>query len=79
MLLALLRLGLSYGAARRIGMEEALCLLHHGTLDEELRRIDAEAARVASLSLADEDEQRRALTVLQHRAAAAVDRFYRRY
>lgn len=73
-----MRLGLSLAEARRIGMEEALCLLHHGALDEQLLVLDAEAARVASLSLADEQEQRRALTVLEHRAAALAERFYRR-
>jgi len=78
-LLSLLRLGLSLDEARRIGMEELLCLLSHGALDEQLRLLDAEAARVASLSLADEQEQRRVLTAIQHRASAAVERFYRRH
>ncbi|MCH7472194.1 hypothetical protein IIA79_04500 [bacterium] len=76
MILALCRSGLSYAEARAVGMEEMLCLLAHARIEETLRELGAESARVASQSFADPEEQRRALTSLKHRANAELDRFY---
>jgi hypothetical protein len=76
-LLALLKAGLSLAEARSLGMEELLCFLAHQRLAETLAALDAEAARVASLPLADAGEQQRLLAALHHRAEAALDRFYR--
>jgi hypothetical protein len=74
-MLALLRCGLSYSEARGIGVEEVLCLVQHQHLYEELRWLDGEAARVASLSFAEAEPQARQLLALQHRARRAVERF----
>jgi hypothetical protein len=78
-LLDLLACGLGWDEARRVGFEEAQCLLYCHALRRELAALDAESARVASLALADPDEQRRALTALAHRAAALERRFRRDY
>lgn len=75
--LALLRAGLNYRAAGEVSCEEMLCLLHHAALEERLRALDAESARLAGLSFADPVEQQRALTAISHRAATELDRFYR--
>jgi hypothetical protein len=77
LLLALMRFGLDYAQARAVGMEELLCLLYHGQLQEQLAVLDQEAARIASLQFADQHEQQRALTGLRHQAQAALDGFYR--
>ena len=77
-LLALMRAGLSLAEARALSMEEMLCLLIHLRLEDTLAALDAEAARVASIPLADDDEQRRLLNALNHRAEAELDRFYRK-
>jgi hypothetical protein len=77
-ILALLKAGLSLAEARSLGMEEVLCLLAHRRLEETLAALDAEAARVAGLPLAEAGEQQRLLAALHHRAEAALDRFYRR-
>ncbi|MBN2080899.1 hypothetical protein JW859_01705 [bacterium] len=69
--------GLGWQAARRLGLEEVLCLLYHAALSDELAALEGEAARVASLSFADPAEQQRALAMLGHRRQAALDRFYR--
>ena len=76
-LLALLRLGLSYADACAIGMEEMLCLLYHAQLEEYIAAMDREAARIAGLQFADVHEQQQALAALRHGAEAALDRFYR--
>jgi hypothetical protein len=76
MLIALLRLGLSYAEARTIGMEEMLCLLHHAQLDKQLAALDQEAARIAGLQFADPHEQQQALTAVHHGARALLDRFH---
>jgi hypothetical protein len=77
LVLALMRLGLDYAQARAISMEELLCLVHHGQLQEQLAILDQEAARIASLQFADQHEQQRALTGLRHQAQVALDGFYR--
>jgi len=76
LLLALMKLGLSYAEAKELGAEELLCLLHHSQLDERLVALDQEAARIASLPFADPHEQQQALAVLRHRAEFELDRFY---
>ena len=76
-LLLLLKAGLSLREARGIGMEEMLCMLAHIEMEGKLAALDAEAARVASLPMADAAEQQRLLSALHHRAEAALDRFYR--
>jgi hypothetical protein len=76
-LLALLRLGLTYAEARAIGAEEMLCLMHHARLEEQLAALDREAGRVASLPFADPHVQQQALAGLHHRAQAELARFYR--
>jgi len=73
-----MRLGLTWVEAKALSVEEVLCLLHHAELEESMQYLHAESARVASLSFADPHEQQRALSTLAHRAAALLDRFYRR-
>jgi hypothetical protein len=68
--------GLSYREARALAMEEALCLLHHLALRRRLDWLEAEAARVAGLALADPHEQQLALSRLEHAAAAELKRFH---
>lgn len=70
--------GLTLGEAREAGYEEALCLMHHGELEEMVRCLRAEETRVASLSFADPAEQQRLLTALGHRRKAAIERFHGR-
>jgi hypothetical protein len=78
-LLELLGLGLGLAEARSIGLEEALCLLHHAGLRHDLAALEAEAARVAGLPFADAHEQQRALARLGHQAQARLARFYKEY
>ena len=75
-LLELMQAGLGYAEARTVGYEEALCLLHHARFERELHTLDAEEARIASLSFADPQEQQRALIALRHKAKALTERFY---
>ncbi len=73
--LALLSCGLGYSEAQRISYEDALCLLACKAHCDELEWLDREAARIASLSFADPDEQQKHLLALRHRARRAVERF----
>ena len=79
MLLRLLALGMSLAEARSLSYEEMLCLMFHAELTAVQGWIEGEGARIASLSFADPEQQRRALTALAHRGEAELDRFYRRY
>jgi hypothetical protein len=76
-LLTLMDCGLSYSEARAIGIEEALCLLHHHGHRERLRALDAEAARIASLPFADPAAPQRELHKLRLRMRGVEERFWR--
>lgn len=55
------------------------CLLLHRAHERELAFLDAESARVASLNLAEPEQQQRLLLALQHRMRRALERFNAAY
>ena len=75
-MLRLCQAGLSWQDANSIGIEQALCLLAHCQLSEELSFCEAESRRVASLSFVDEHEQRKQLRSLEQRALAVTRLFF---
>ncbi len=77
MLVAIVKCGMSWDAARSLAYEEVLCLLHHTAHEERLRQLELEAQRIASLPLVDPEQQHRALLAARHRAQAELDRFHR--
>jgi hypothetical protein len=68
----LLHCGLSYAEARSIPYEDALCLLHVHARRAQLSRLDAEAARLASLPLADPHAVQRELRRIELQARALL-------
>lgn len=68
--------GLSYAVARSIPYEDALCLLHVHALRRRLAQLDSEAARLASLPLADPHAVQRELRRVELRAKALVEQFH---
>jgi hypothetical protein len=74
-LLDLLACGLSYAEARAIPFEDALCLLHVHALRTRLAQMDSEAARLASLPLADPHAVQRELRMVELRAKALLAEF----
>lgn len=71
-------LGLSWGEAQALPLEQVLCLLAHDTLNRSVAALEREADRVASLILVDEVKQQQRLSALELRRRAVLDRFYRR-
>jgi hypothetical protein len=64
----LIQCGLSWREARALPYEDALCLLHIHHQRQQLAALDAEAARLASLPLADPHSVQRELRKVQLRA-----------
>jgi hypothetical protein len=78
-LIELMQLGLSFADVRRLGYEEALCLLWHAQYRRQLSFIEREAQRIASLTFPDAREQSIALERLELRARTLRERFHRSY
>jgi hypothetical protein len=72
-----MKFGLSWQEAHNLSLEEVLCLLSHAELLSALDLISQESRGLALLPFADPQEQRKALSKLQHEAARLIEDFYR--